>query len=329
MKLTKVSKSGKVIVLFILIFFNSVLNAQDTSIIKYLPLQVGNTWVYNWTTVVPPTTGKVKLKITNTVIQNGHTYYVFQQNGNTCACGVNTVSPFINTLGPLRVDSTTGNILTPGAGCPGLTNENLIDSLNKKIGDPFITPCNIMNCYDTSMVNVLGTSRRTKFFSDNVMTHYTSRKYAKYLGLYNSMKGCQFGYSCTYNIQGCVINGIVYGDTSFPVGINQISTEIPESFSLSQNYPNPFNPTTKIRFALPALPLRQAGLPPSPQGEGLGVRVTIYDILGREIKTLVNEQLQPGTYEVDFDGTDYASGVYYYTLTAGNYIETRKMVLLR
>jgi len=59
------------------------------------------------------------------------------------------------------------------------------------------------------------------------------------------------------------------------------------------------------------------------------VNLIIYDILGREIQTLVNEQLSPGTYEVEFDGTNYPSGVYYYRLYVGDYSETKKMVLLR
>jgi len=104
---------------------------------------------------------------------------------------------------------------------------------------------------------------------------------------------------------------------SQPIGIQPISSEIPSQFSLSQNYPNPFNPTTKIRFALPL----------SPKGEGLGVRLKIYDILGREVETLVNEQLKPGTYEVTWDASDYSSGVYFYSVQAGNYKETKKMIL--
>jgi len=109
-----------------------------------------------------------------------------------------------------------------------------------------------------------------------------------------------------------------------PIGIKTISNEVPKSFTLFQNYPNPFNPVTKIRF----------GLPPSPQGEGLGVRVIIYDILGREVETLVNKQLQPGIYEVDWpaptgDGANYPSGIYYYKMVANGYVETKKMVLVK
>jgi len=112
--------------------------------------------------------------------------------------------------------------------------------------------------------------------------------------------------------------------TGNPVSITSISSEIPKEYILSQNYPNPFNPTTKIKFAVP----------PSPYGEGktalaVGVRLFIYDILGREIQTLVNEDLQPDIYEAEFDGSNYPSGLYYYKLTSGDYSETKKMILLR
>jgi len=109
-----------------------------------------------------------------------------------------------------------------------------------------------------------------------------------------------------------------------PIGITNISSNVPNSFSLSQNYPNPFNPTTKIRFAIP----------PSPRGEGLGVRVVVYDILGREVTTLVNEQLKPGIYEVEWpaptgDASNYTSGVYFYTLQTETFSETKRMVLVK
>ncbi len=106
-----------------------------------------------------------------------------------------------------------------------------------------------------------------------------------------------------------------------PIGIKPISNEVPNSFSLSQNYPNPFNPVTKIKFDTPPQP--------SPKGRGQWVRLLIYDALGREIATLVNEQLKPGSYEVEFDGSNYPSGVYFYKMLAGDYAETKKMILLK
>jgi len=100
-----------------------------------------------------------------------------------------------------------------------------------------------------------------------------------------------------------------------------VENYIPNLFSLHQNYPNPFNPVTKIKFEIPTTPLAF--------GEGLGVRLVIYDVLGREAAVLVNEQLKTGIYEVEFDGTNYPSGVYFYQLRTDKYVETRKMVLIK
>jgi hypothetical protein len=88
---------------------------------------------------------------------------------------------------------------------------------------------------------------------------------------------------------------------------------------LYQNYPNPFNPSTKIKFNIAS----------NVRSQTANVKLIIYDIIGREIKILVNEQLQPGTYEVTFDGSALPSGVYFYKLETGNYTETEKMLLLK
>ncbi len=116
-----------------------------------------------------------------------------------------------------------------------------------------------------------------------------------------------------------ILNTQIYTDSIPLVGINGNNTSLPKDYSLFQNYPNPFNPTTTIKF----------DIPPSPQGEGLGVRVIIYDILGREITTLVNEKLQPGSYEVSWDAANYPSGVYFYQLITNEYIEAKKMILIK
>jgi photosystem II stability/assembly factor-like uncharacterized protein len=108
------------------------------------------------------------------------------------------------------------------------------------------------------------------------------------------------------------------------IGIQNISKEIPKEFSLYQNYPNPFNPTTKIRFDIPAL----LSFPNVSIGNPV-VALKVYDLLGREIQTLVNEKLNPGTYEVTFDGSNYASGIYFYRLTTYDFSETKKFVLMK
>jgi Secretion system C-terminal sorting domain/Domain of unknown function (DUF5122) beta-propeller len=103
------------------------------------------------------------------------------------------------------------------------------------------------------------------------------------------------------------------------VGIQPISNYIPASYELYQNYPNPFNPATKIKFDIPL----------SKGAGGIIVRLAVYDILGREVAILVNQQLKPGSYEVEWDASNYPSGVYFYKLITQNYSETGKMVLVK
>ena len=95
-------------------------------------------------------------------------------------------------------------------------------------------------------------------------------------------------------------------------------------FRLSQNYPNPFNPVTKIKFDIPS----HLSFPNAPIGNPL-VTLKVYDIIGKEISTLINEQLQPGTYETEWDGSNYPSGVYFYKLTAGDFIDTKRMMMIK
>jgi len=112
--------------------------------------------------------------------------------------------------------------------------------------------------------------------------------------------------------------------TTSYIGIIKTSTEIPKVFRLYQNYPNPFNPGTMIKFDVaPPLNLPLSG------GGAEGVKLVIYDITGREIVTLVNEQLTPGTYEVDFNASNYASGVYFYRIVTESYVMEMKMVVLK
>jgi subtilisin family serine protease len=99
---------------------------------------------------------------------------------------------------------------------------------------------------------------------------------------------------------------------------------VPGRYVLEQNYPNPFNPTTKIQFTIVSAQSGSAS-----GGNRLLTIVNVYDVLGREVATLVNEVKEPGTYTVQFSGSGLASGVYFYRLQAGTYVETRKLLLLK
>ncbi len=105
-----------------------------------------------------------------------------------------------------------------------------------------------------------------------------------------------------------------------PVGLESASNTVPFDFNLYQNYPNPFNPHTKIKFDI---------APDSRLRGNDNIILKIFDILGREIAVLVNEKLKPGAYEIDWNGSNNPSGVYFYSLTIGDFTETKKMVLIK
>jgi hypothetical protein len=104
----------------------------------------------------------------------------------------------------------------------------------------------------------------------------------------------------------------VFGSTG--KSISKIQNSVPTVFKLYQNYPNPFNPVCVIKYDLP---------------KDVKAVIKIYDILGREVKTLVNEFKKAGAYTVNFDGSVYASGVYFYRIEAGDFVESKKMVMVK
>ncbi len=123
------------------------------------------------------------------------------------------------------------------------------------------------------------------------------------------------GYSV---LAGARIDGITYGTLT---DVPEASAGPPMAFSLAQNYPNPFNPSTVIQYTVGG-----AG------GRGPGasdVSLIVYDLLGRQVAVLVHEKNQPGSYEVKFDASGLATGVYLYRLTSGNFVQTRKMLVIK
>ena len=135
-------------------------------------------------------------------------------------------------------------------------------------------------------------------------------------------------------IFGSCVDTLVLMKYSLPTNIRSISKNVSEKYELFQNYPNPFNPTTNIKYQI------SNGFRTTLHGgrnDRLNVTLKIYNILGKEIATLVNEKQSPGTYEVSFDGTNYPSGVYFYKLVVGDseagsgqvFTETKRMVLIK
>lgn len=143
-------------------------------------------------------------------------------------------------------------------------------------------------------------------------------------------KNVSYTLSSSWNASNCTFMAIVYKDSTLgifvsavqqatkhsvtnPLGITNIN-KIPKEFSLSQNYPNPFNPTTNIKFSVPI--------------DGI-VSLKIYDATGNEISTYINGFINAGSYNAEVDASNWSSGVYFYKLITDNYVDTKKMVLLK
>ena len=131
------------------------------------------------------------------------------------------------------------------------------------------------------------------------------------------------------SVPDSIADAIYYGSDHLPVtalykfektgSVTIISNLIPEKFNVYQNYPNPFNPSTKIKFDIPS------GL----NGSNSKVRHSVYNSLGKEIAELVNENLGAGSYETEFDASDFSSGVYFYKIETDNFSQTKSMFLIK
>jgi len=499
-----------ILIIFITVFAGN-LKSQDTSITKFLPLSVGNVWVYKYlyVSLIQGGVGYDKYKITNTIQVNGKTYYTIQHTTFVISGNASCEPGLFSGNIPIRLDSFSCNIYK-NTSC-GPSFESLFDSLKSRIGDSAVACSTSVKCTDTALTNIFGVNRQSKNFTISWFEGQNTNRFVKDIGLVQDYTNFMGG-SCHIDIQGCVVNGIVYGDTTFgnfntitgtvryrdnsqnvtsgyvkayrhsyqgfmniidsaviqsngsytlthipsndttdlmafqddeingmnfvptyyvstiywqeaeslvlnndtsgidisvyrinnngnssriisgniygyttswlgisdarlyawnannyrmysisntaglysldslPIGFYQVICDrinyptqtrnvylgrnnrkninfyfdhlvgvqsepgLPEHFLLNQNYPNPFNPVTSIKFSLPYFS---------------EVKITVYDILGHEAVVLENGSFTAGVYEVEFDGTNYSSGVYFYKLETDGFIDTKKMVLIK
>ncbi|HEY5534021.1 MAG TPA: T9SS type A sorting domain-containing protein [Ignavibacteria bacterium] len=283
---------------------------MDTASAKYLPLAVGNKYIYIVQTIpIPTTSSKMKTTITKDTLISGKRYFYFSNPPLFSSCW-------------MRYDSLTGCAIaySTNGGCFPYTNDRIVDSLAAKINDQgtgcFFSFYHLRRCNDTSNITLFGNyqTKRKSFYHDGLLVGGST--YARNIGL-SYCSALEFD-GTSYTLIGCMLNGVVYGDTTL-TGITNLNTGIPDKFSLYQNYPNPFNPTTKIKFDIKKEFRNQES----------EVKLSIYDILGRKIEDLVNEKLQPGSYEITFDGANLPSGIYFYRLTTEGYSDVKKMTLLK
>lgn len=146
-------------------------------------------------------------------------------------------------------------------------------------------------------------------------------KMGDYFDMISDNDGASLAWAGTFNGEEDVYYGRI---TQMPVAINDGDNNIQvlNTFSLYQNYPNPFNPSTKIKFTIPSVIASETT-------QSQLVSLKVYDVLGNEIATPLNEEKTSGSYEVEFIATDLPSGIYFYTLTAGSFTQTKKMILMK
>lgn len=284
----------KKLLLIIILSAAPNLYSQDTVNAKFFPMHVGNYYVYR--TQGPFFTTYHTTSITHDTIINHHSYFYFDDFNDG------------DYGGYIRFDSVTGNLLkfNLNNGCSNYPNDEIIDSLPSSVNDI------ILNCgFYTFKKCLVKTDSTIKFLHDGLI--YANVEYKKGLGLFSSCSGEPPPCNYFTELQGAIINGVLWGDTTLSL-VEQTGNTIPSSFRLHQNYPNPFNPATNIQFDIPITSK---------------VRVTVHDITGKLMAELIDQSLSPGKYVTSWNADGYASGVYYYRIAAGNFSETKKMILVR
>jgi hypothetical protein len=198
----------------------------------------------------------------------------------------------------------TGTVIRAGSSNGGKKSSN---PLGGWVND--IQLINTVNGYLSSGSYILGGMSNGFFWSsDNGMTWHDPNSYfLPGQSVYSVAQNSQYFFAGTGN-------GVYKRPVSEINGIIPINTEIPGNYSLEQNYPNPFNPETKIKFSIP---------------KSSGVILNIYNELGERVIELVNQNLNAGNYELNYDASGLSSGIYYYRITAGVFSESKKMILVK
>ena len=288
-------------------------NVVNSEIVNLYPLAIGNRWVYLTVSVVNPNIiygVALNEVIGDSIAANGKLYYHLKDKDD-------------HSLE--RVDTVDGKVYRFYEHPNLPESEYVIIDLFSEVGDTLITfnpgSPGITSYLITTGIDSFykwGSTRLRKNFIQNTYPVISHFAYGEDLGM-DHYTWAMIGYSVYYErtLKGCIINGIVYGDTTL-TGIDDEENLIASDFKLEQNYPNPFNPSTVISYRLPVTS---------------NVTLKVYDILGNEIVTLVNEEKSPGTYEVEFNTSSIkhhpSSGIYFYQLKSGSFVETKKMVLLK
>lgn len=269
--------------------------------LEFYPNNIGNSWSYWWVYYNAELdyyeAGRDKIVISKDTVVNNLKYWLMQYDNH----GYGHYAKYLE-----RIDSTTGNVLR----IDDLSSEEIfcVDNLYAHVGDTILVSNNRYLLYCDKMV--------VKSIRDTILNnfHTTIREvegipytrkliFARNIGLLGSGKN--------YWIDSAIVNGIIFSNIT---DIKKDDSQIVSEFVLQQNYPNPFNPTTNISYSV---------------SKPSYVSIILYDLLGREVSKIVNEYKSTGNYTIVFDGSVLSSGIYFYQMKANDFIETKKMILLR
>ena len=285
-----------------LIIFSFLITSLNAQIYMrgVMPLEPGNLWKYNdvgWLNFQINFFVTDSVKLINNIEFN--IVEVYQDRNPTDSQRYFGVSPdnFYIRYDTLSIDSTY-KYYKPNSTVGDVWIENILDftfyytvidtfTINA-LGHPFF--CKQIKITDSSLVEVY------QVWSDSIGLLEENS-----IGQYDMI------------LRGCVVNGVLYGDTNTYVSVEE-ELELPKEFLLMQNYPNPFNPSTKIKYSIKTTDL---------------VQLSVYDILGKEVASLVNENKEAGYYSIDFDASHLPSGVYFYRMQSGEFVSSKKMLLIK
>ncbi len=281
------------------------------NVLNFYPLNIGNKWVYDEYTYIEGNTYHdilIREVTTDSILPNGKNYFQLEE--------------YLYSLSNItysfeRIDTANGLVYRFYED-PGLNDdEYLIEDLLADVGDTVWTSREFYDPYFPTVVVEQNTFQKWNLENLRIIYKHLglgsyTHSLTKDLGLDSIGYDFDFG-NTDVILKGCIIDGEVYGDTTV-VSVEDENPELTTKFSLTQNYPNPFNPTTKISWQSPV---------------GSQQTLKIYDVLGKEVATLVDEFKPAGKYEVEFNASSLPSGIYFYQLRVGSFIQTKKMVLMK
>jgi Secretion system C-terminal sorting domain len=312
---------------YILLFFLMISTNSFAQFEGVYPLAHGNLWVYTESYYAGLNKsnygGADNLIVKDTVYGSGAPYYVTDTLHTIDSLQYYTIRVPLSSYDTIplyyyeRVRKDGYVVVYEGESDPDPNHEWVVYKKDAKIGDYWVH-WGPEAGHDSIYTFVTDTARgailnqvvtvKTLHITDSLLIDYYQEWTEKFGLVYETYEGSN------YYIKGAFIDGVLYGDTTnFTTDVKETAKPL-NSFRLYQNYPNPFNPTTKISWQSPV---------------GSWQTLEVYDMLGRVVATLVDEYKPAGKYEVEFDGSHLTSGVYFYRLTAGNYGEVKKMLLLK